>query len=279
MLEQDTVRYSHKLLVARTKPQFNARLSKSGRILGLGMKIPKSKEAEHIIVSEVMPDTVVTAYNSDRASTGRWDLIVLPGMSIWGVNEIKGDASRMMRAMCTEEKVELQIRYPTFGTSAEPPLTSRAAIENGATIEYKEWQIELPRSVGTASEKDCGLGFEVQTFHSGRRYTNVVDKTHGLFVSRAYPSGDLATWNIRNPNTAVKAGDMIVELNGVSTRELSPQDFFALREELEKRSHLLKLLVIRHAGPAFFNLRFQKMASHWALASKTRLHPVEKAYS
>lgn len=62
-----------------------------------------AKEAETLLVADIVERSAVDDYNRAQAAAGTWDRVVLPGMHISAVNGIRRDPLAMANALCKSE--------------------------------------------------------------------------------------------------------------------------------------------------------------------------------
>ena len=92
--------------------------------------------------------------------------------------------------------------------------------------------------------KAQGARFDVVLDHSeGSRYgCKLVRDTHGTKIHELESDGLLEQWNVKHPQRKVKAGDVVVSVNGVTGHE-------DMWREREKRQ-VMKMTLLRAASTA-----------------------------
>lgn len=95
------------LRCARYPERFQITLRKDGNKLGLRFESPKAGQFKEIVISEVAGGGAVALHNKAQVAAGRWDLCILPGMSVETANNATGDAAAIAEQLRSSEEVVL----------------------------------------------------------------------------------------------------------------------------------------------------------------------------
>jgi hypothetical protein len=190
------------LRIGRPAASFNARVEKGSRTLGLGFRNPMHNPAQHLFITDVLPDGAIAGYNASQLSAGRWDRLVLPEMIVSAVNGVEHDFHGMVKALSASTVVDLQVQR----TSTQASNTQQS------------WEVVLDGDSSVPEE--MGIGLDVLNFGDRCREKLGLDLGPDIvLVARVASSSLLATWNEQRPDSKVLQGDRLLAVNGSGQTE------------------------------------------------------------
>jgi len=103
-----------RLRIARFPQVFQVSLHKRGGAFGCNFRQPASDTVRELLITDILPNGALSRHNEEKAAHGRWDLVVLPNMSITAVNG-QADPQDMTEVLCQCESVDLCVQRSSLG--------------------------------------------------------------------------------------------------------------------------------------------------------------------